>query len=172
MNRRAAAPEEGTSAVRTSHTPCRPSPADMRRLLPLLPLVLSACRSATPPEAGEGPGQRACTMEFRTYGTTLVDAQARPVTGARVDVRRADGTSILCRSDDARGCLRPADVTGYGAPGTYTLMTDGVQVSTAGETFAAMLTAPDGRAAAGTFRFSNDGCHVRKLSGPDTLRLR
>lgn len=145
--------------------------ASVALLMPLL-LGASGCRStATPDETPTGPGDRACTMEFRTYGVTLLGASGQPVTDARVEMRRANGTSILCRFDSDRDCLRPGDVRGYGAPGTYTIMTDGVPVNTAGETFTANLTA-DGRTAVGTYRFSHDGCHVRKLSGPDTLSLR
>ncbi len=119
----------------------------------------------------DGGGARACTMEFRTYGTRLLDAAGQPVPNATVDVKRTNGTSILCRAEGERGCLPPRDVTSYGGPGLYTIISDAVTVSSAGETFTANLTAPDGRAIAGTFGFSNDGCHVRKLAGPDTLRL-
>ena len=154
--------------------------------LPLRPLALAAlvataagCRTSrpaaeTPPDLGSGG--MACTMEFRTYGVTLVDAAGRLVPGAAVDVRRSDGSTLRCATDDERGCLRPDAAIPSAdppeVPGPYhVIMTDGVRVAPAGETFTVNARAPGGEAVAATYRFRFDGCHVRKVAGADTLRF-
>lgn len=134
-----------------------------RLVLPVLiaPALLLATgcasrRAATP----EPPGQRVCTMDFRSVGVTLVDGTERPVEDARVEVRRASGEIVT--TDGALG--RPS-------MGRYVIADDGTRVVPSGETFT-VNASRDGRAVAGVYRIGHDGCHITKLSGADTLRLR
>ena len=136
------------------------------RLAPLLAaaLALAATGCRTPRAAAPDPdaGQRMCTMDFRSVGFTLVDAAGRPVPGARVDVRRTDGS--LVETDES---TTPPG----GVGGRYTVADDGTRVVPSGETLT-VNAARDGRAIAATYRIGHDGCHVTKISGADTLRLR
>ena len=137
------------------------------RLVPLLAAtaLLTATGCRTPRAAAPAPGddgQMACTMDFRSVGFVLVDGYDRPVGGARVEVRRTDGS--LVETD--------AGIAGAGAPnGRYTIADDGTRVAPSGETMTVNATR-DGQAVAGVYRIGNDGCHITKLAGADTLRLR
>ncbi len=137
---------------------------------PLAPLLAAAlttvaatgCR--TPRAAAPAPdgGQMACTMDFRSVGFVLVDGFDRPVGGARVEVRRTDGSLV----ETDRG------IAGNGpANGRYTIADDGTRITPSGETMT-VNASTNGLAVAGVYRIGNDGCHVAKLAGADTLRLR
>lgn len=136
----------------------------MRLLLPLA-LLVAACQPAA-----ETP-ERVCTMEFRTIGVTVVDSTGAPVASAAVDViREATGESVVCASEGQEGCVQPAASSGVQGGGNFEVMTDAVPVSEAGETFR-VVARHDGLEAEAPFQIGFDGCHVEKLSGPDTLRL-
>lgn len=149
----------------------------MRPLCLLIALLAAGCQPAA-----ETPG-RVCTMEFRTIGLTVVDSLNAPVAEADVDViRTATGRSIVCTGEQQYGCVVPGDGRGHRAAsndgvlsvwgaGLYEVMHDGVSVRGGGEMFRVEVGKGAARASE-QLLFAHDGCHVRKLSGPDTLRLR
>ena len=138
------------------------------RLAPLLLAATAAltvatgCRTPRAATAAPDAGQIACTMDFRSVGFTLVDASDRPVGGARVEVRRTDGSLVETDRGTAGSGL---------ASGRYAIADDGTRVTASGETMT-VNASTNGQAVAGVYRIGNDGCHVAKLSGADTLRLR
>ena len=145
----------------------------MRRrlsLLALLPLaaVLTGCPFDN--EQGDGMG---CTREFATVRVRVVDAGGTPTVPTSATVTRASGQSLVCPASDdlyKSGCVVPIRNPPAG-PIEIELVHDGIEVSRTGETIRV-------GAAAGALRGTaevvvrNDGCHVAKVSGPDTLVLR
>lgn len=101
-------------------------------------------------------------MEFRAITFTLVDPFDRPVPGARVEVRRTSGDVI----ETDRGIPDPTMQSAV-----YAIADDGTRVVPSGETVT-VNASKDGRAVAGVYRLGHDGCHITKLAGADTLRLR
>lgn len=130
-------------------------------LAPLAAALVLATGCATPRTAAPVDDEpRACTMDFRSVGFVLVDAYERPVDGARVEVRRTTGEIV---TTDAS--------LGQPSMGRYVIADDGTRVVPSGETMT-VNASKDGRAVAGVYRLGHDGCHIEKLSGADTLRLR
>lgn len=151
--------------------------AALGRCLPLaavLPLALAACAPRTVPVEAPAPaipdGERMCTMEFRTYSVRVESPRSTPVSDVRLDVRRADGTSLVCSAEGQTGCVNVREYAAPESPNHFTIMTDGVPIARGGENITVNATA-NGRTVAGIFRFEHDGCHVRKVSGPDVLTL-
>lgn len=129
--------------------------------------VVPSDDSAAVPDTGE---QRLCTMEFRTISVTVVDAAGAPVEEAQVEVvRAATGTSIVCTGEEENGCIQPANPDVGAAQGRYQVVNDGIPVA---EQEAFVVTATAGNATVrDSLIIGFDGCHVRKVAGPDTLRL-
>lgn len=109
-------------------------------------------------------------MEYRSFAVRVQTAAGQPVTDARLAVRRADGTNLVCTGAEENGCVAPRGSAPGGALSSYVVMTDGVPIARAGENITVTATS-DGQSVAGVFRFQHDGCHVAKVSGPDVLTL-
>ena len=104
-----------------------------------------------------------CTLEFRIFTVTVVDAAGEPAEGVSISVRRvSDGADLTQPNDLVQG------------PGVYVIMTDGNgdDVSQDGTAVEVVGTLGDTGFTA-EYNFSRDacGCHVNKISGPDTVRL-
>lgn len=109
-------------------------------------------------------------MEFRSYAVRVQTASGQPVTDARLAIRRSDGSDLACTADSQEGCIAPRGDAPGGSLSSYTIMTDGVPVSRSGENIT-VTASSGGQSVASVFRFQHDGCHVRKVSGPDVLTL-
>lgn len=102
----------------------------------------------------------ACTEEFRSWVVTVLDDAGAPVAGLEVDVTR-----------EASGASLPYGEPGF-TPGTYRIMDDAMadELRIDGEPIAV-----EGSGGGLSFRadyvFGADvaRCHVRKISGPDSV---
>jgi hypothetical protein len=116
--------------------------------------VLSGCDSAVP---------TACTEVFVVVTVAVVDTLGAPVGDATV-------ISTLARTGDTLYPTTLALLTG----GTYVVVDDGSRgkLREAGDTVAVRAQRGTGSNRTATYVFDvPGGCHVRKLSGPDTLTL-
>ena len=116
--------------------------------------VLAACDTTAP---------TACTSVLLAVTVTVVDTLGAPVSDATV-------TSTLVRTGEALVPTSLALLTG----GTYIIVDDGsrVKLRASGDTVA--VTAQRGASpsiAATYFIDVPGGCHVHKVSGPDTLSV-
>lgn len=125
-----------------------------RRLLPLLALLLAGCEP-------EGLAQ-ACTMEFRIATLVVSEGAGAPVGDATVQTRRLSTGEILT----------PTTLAQFAA-GTYPILDDGAtdRLNPAGDSLGVTVAR-----AADTLRLTYvfdvpGGCHIRKLSGPDSVTL-
>ena len=105
----------------------------------------------------------ACTLEFRFFTVTAVDAAGEPAEGVSIAVRRvSDGAVLTVNSSLEQG------------PSVYVILTDGNidDVSEAGTTVEVVGTLGDTGFTA-EYAFDRDACrcHVNKVSGPDTVQL-
>lgn len=121
-------------------------------------LVLMAGLCAAPGGCGNGP--LACTAVFTAVAATVVDAAGQPLSGVTV-------------TDTVRRTGAVLDVTAGSPPagsGAVIIFSDAFlqEVLPAGDEVI-VVAAVSGRSGSGTYRFGSDGCHVRKLAGPDTL---
>lgn len=110
----------------------------------------------------EGMPGGACTASFATVGVTVVDGAGQPVPDASV-------TATLVRTGQV---LVPTTLM-LTVPGTYTLVDDGSTraIRRSGESVQARI-ARDSQSMTVDYVFSvPDGCHVNKVSGPDTVVL-
>jgi hypothetical protein len=119
----------------------------------LLPLVALSC--ATPPA-------QVCTQEFRFATVTAIDANSALVTDGTV-------STVHVRTGRAVPITSIVDLV----PGTYLVLDDGAVPLFRGEGeegFRLTLTRPGQTPVAATYRFdAPGGCHIQKVSGPDTL---
>jgi hypothetical protein len=125
-----------------------------RLLAALLPtvLLLAACESSAPDS---------CTTVFLTVTTTVVDTLGTPVPDATL-------TSTLVRTGEQ---LAPTSLALLTA-GTYIVVDDGSRkkLRASGDNVAVTVQRGTGPVTSATFRIDvPGGCHVHKLSGPDSL---
>lgn len=120
----------------------------------LLGVVLAGC--------SQEEALTVCTMEFRTIGVTVVDTLSVPVLDATV-------TSRLRRTGEV---LASADGTPQN-DGFYAIVSDGVKqkIRQGGDSVDVVVQRTGNVPAAATY-FIISGCHVGKVSGPNTLVLR
>lgn len=124
-----------------------------RALILFLPLAASRC--AAPPA-------RVCTQEFRYATVTVLDGDSAPVTDVSV-------STLLVRTGKAVPITSIVDLV----PGTYLVLDDGAVPLFRGEgeeEVRLTLTRPGHTEVVATYRFdAPGGCHIHKISGPDTL---
>ena len=105
----------------------------------------------------------ACTLEFRFFTVTVVDAAGQPAEGVSISVRRVSDGAVLTEN------------TSLGqTPGVYVILSDSNidDVSEAGTTVEVVGTL-GGTGFTAEYVFDRDACqcHVNKISGPDTVQL-
>jgi hypothetical protein len=122
-----------------------------------LAVLLSAVGCQIACDSGLGT---VCTQEFRTETVTVVDQAVNPVPDASV-------VATLVRTGDT---LSPA-VTGPSPDGVYIIADDGSRntVRAAGEQVRVQVEL--GSQAFGADYVLAGGCHIQKVSGPDTLTV-
>ncbi len=104
-----------------------------------------------------------CTLEFRFFTVTVMDATGQPAEGVTISVRRvSDGAVLTVNSSLDQG------------PGVYVILTDNNidDVNEAGTTIEVVGTL-GGMGFTAEYVFDRDACqcHVNKISGPDTVQL-
>jgi hypothetical protein len=110
-----------------------------------------------------GACDEACTDEFRFATVAVVDGADEPVTDATVQ-------TYLVRT----GELVPVTSFIPREPGTYLVLDDSAKPLIEGpeEEFRVEAERPTGSSAQATFVFSvPGGCHINRISGPDTLQV-
>jgi hypothetical protein len=133
-------------------------PATIRAWRPAI-LALAATLAACD---GDDAGP-ACTQEFRTAAVTVVDGRGTPATDATV-------RTVLVRTGEPVTVTSILDLV----PGSYLILDDGAVALIEGDDEAFRVTAarPTGNAVEATYRFAAPGgCHIEKVSGPDTLQV-
>jgi len=126
----------------------------MRWWQALVPLSLGSLVSGCNTEPG------VCTRDFRTITAAVVDGAGQP---------RNDVTAV----DTVRRTGAVLDVTAISpsiAPGFVVVFSDAFlqAVARSGDQVIVVATSGD-QSSQATYLFGSDGCHVRKLAGPDTL---
>jgi len=119
----------------------------------LLPLLLIA--------ACDDDEQVVCTEEFRTATVFVVDARDRPVTDALVQ-------TYLVRTGELVPVTSILDLI----PGSYLILDDGATslIPSGTEEFRVTVTRGGGVPLEALYVFeAPQGCHIAKVSGPDTL---
>jgi hypothetical protein len=106
-------------------------------------------------------GPSICTASFAMITATIVDGNGQTVTG--VSVRDTVGRTgrILDVQQENPGTFDP---------GIAIIFTDAfiTAIRRGGDDVTTVVTA-DGLIGSAEYRFGSDGCHVRKLGGPDTI---
>jgi len=118
--------------------------------------VLGCCAASS----GCGTGPSACTASFAMVTAAVVDGSGQALSDVSVtDTVRRTGTVL-----EVTQTPPPFD------PGTAVIFSDAFlsAVFPAGDDVSVVATAA-GRSGSAQYRFGSDGCHVRKLAGPDTL---
>lgn len=127
----------------------------MRRWLLASVLALAAC--------GDGDGARVCTASFAFITSVAVDGAGLPVSNLVVTdtvVRTGKGFDV-------------AQNGFFNAAGVFVVFSDSylADVHEAGDAVRVSGTS-GGKGFSATYEFGSDGCHVRKVSGPDTVVVR
>jgi hypothetical protein len=129
----------------------------MRMIKPGFAAVLLAIAAC-----GDDGMPGACTALFATVGVTVVDGAGQPVPDASV-------TATLLRTGEV---LVPTTLM-LPVPGNYILVDDGSTnaIRRAGESVQARVSRGTQSATVDYVISVPDGCHVNKVSGPDTVTL-
>jgi hypothetical protein len=103
-----------------------------------------------------------CTASFATVGVTVVDGRGQPVSGAAV-------TATLVRTGQT---LVPTTLM-LTVPGTYVLVDDGSThlIRPSGDAVQARIAKGPTSVTADYVFAVADGCHISKVSGPDSVTL-
>lgn len=104
-----------------------------------------------------------CTLEFRSFTVTVVDATGQPAEGVNISVRRVSDGAVLTDTESFPS-----------GQGVYVILTDGNidDVSEDGTAVEVLGTLEDtGFSAQYVFNRDACRCHVNKVSGPDTVQL-
>lgn len=120
----------------------------------LLPLLLAAA-------CNDDDEQAACTEEFRTATVFVADANAQPVTDATV-------RTYLVRTGEPVPVTSIIDLI----PGYYVILDDNATrlIPSGVEQFRVTASRGGGPATEAIYGFgAPQGCHIEKVSGPDTL---
>lgn len=125
-----------------------------------LPFLLAGCSFLD---------QGDCTADFKMYHLEVRLPDGSPADSVRL-------TSTNERTGTTYGPCADPEQFGVGCgsdfePGRYVVYTDGEAASSRGDDVTVQGERGDLAFEAG-FRFAADECHVRKLSGPDTVTLR
>ena len=123
---------------------------------------LASMLVAIPACSADSTGGGACTAMFAIVPVAVVDGAGQPVEGAEV-------SAVLVRTGQT---LVPTNLALF-APGTYPLVDDGstAVLRRSGDDVTATIT-KGAQSMTVDYVFSvADGCHVSKVSGPDTVTL-
>ncbi len=126
----------------------------LRSIMPLALAWLGACETGIP---------TVCTAEFRAAFVTVLDGTGAPVPDALV-------VSVLVRTGEI---LSPT-ILALSPMGTYVILDDGARdkLRRTGDTVQVTAERPSGATTAAVYVFDvPGGCHIHKVSGPDTLTL-
>lgn len=106
-----------------------------------------------------------CTADFAFLTATVVNGADQPITSPAVTDTILRTGAVLHVTAGSPAQTVPA----HGA-GSVTIFSDAFlnAVEPAGDDVS-VVVATGSRAASARYRFGSDGCHVRKLAGPDTL---
>ena len=122
-------------------------------------LALAALAGACGSQSGGG---RVCTDLFAFITAIAVDTSGKPVTGLAV-------SDTVTRTGHGFDVAQQA----YGPDGTVTIFSDSNLGDVRESGDAVRVTGIVGAARfAADYVFGSDGCHVRKVSGPDTVVVR
>ena len=111
----------------------------------------------------DATGDSFCTAQFVTVTAVVVDGTGAPVVNAVV-------TSTLARTGEI---LLPTSLALF-TPGTYVIVDDGArsQLLPAGDSVRVDVRRAGGPSTTADYLFDvPGGCHVNKLTGPDTLTV-
>jgi len=125
------------------------------RSLPVVWAALAACGYAT--DTGI-----ACTQEFRIATVYVRDVTSAAVGGASV-------VAVVARTGDTLTSTSLA----LWAPGHYLIVDDGAvsKLKFSGDAIVVTVSSAKGNASAGYVFDVPNGCHINKVSGPDTLTV-
>lgn len=127
----------------------------MRVVLLLVPFLLASCDAVSP--------GLICTLEYVVLDVEVVDSLGRPVPGMTTSSVNERTGEALAQNESLASELRLD-------PGRYILASDSDAERVRVDGDPVRFTASGGGlSATAEFVLSNDGCHIRKETGPDRV---
>ena len=127
----------------------------------LATVALSACSKKL---KSDGCPPQMCTMEFATVGVKFTDKAGSPVNVKQVKVENTRTNKAIV----TQGAITGAD----NAAGNYVVVTDSnkKEISSNGDDIKITATTADGKTASATIKvIGGCNCHVKRISGPETI---
>ncbi|MDZ7773265.1 MAG: hypothetical protein U5K31_11095 [Balneolaceae bacterium] len=135
------------------------------RLIAMLTLLLAGLLFQSCLESHSPP---VCTLQFEVHQVTVLNAEGEA----------ADSVQIQITNQENGESFRPCERESYDCPvegfeGRYTIIHDGYfEHSEEGKEFNLRVTGQkDEMSFQADYTFRNDGCHIRKVAGPDSVSL-
>lgn len=140
----------------------------MFRLKGFIPLLLLLAAGLYLQSCSQSTSPRVCTAEFVVHRVTVLGTGGEPADSVDVDITDRDTGDAFdpCESE-------AFDCTADGFEGNYILIHDGYfEESEEGREFRLHVTGQKNQASfEADYTFRNDGCHIRKVAGPDSVQL-
>lgn len=140
----------------------------LKGFIPLLLLILLLAAGLYLPSCSQSTTPRVCTAQFVVHQVTVLDTGGEP----------ADSVDIGITDRDTGEAFNPCeseafDCAAEGYEGNYTLIHDGYfEESEEGREFRLRVTGQKNQTNfEADYTFRNDGCHIQKVAGPDSVQL-
>lgn len=127
-------------------------------LMLILAFMFASCTS-------DNTGERICTEEFVVHTITVLQPDGQPADSVSINVRNKESGDLydVCQNDLCNA---------NGQQGQYVIFHDSFQGEISKEQENIVVSGTkDSLSFTEDYSFYDDGCHVRKIAGPDTVNL-
>jgi|AntRauTorcE11897_2_1112592.scaffolds.fasta_scaffold07122_3 hypothetical protein len=128
----------------------------------LLFVAICSCNSVN-------SNDRVCTLEFRTFSATVLTPSGAPADSVDISITIGNSSEFMDPCTEVYGDSCDQE----GADGTYIIFHDGfMDEINEGKDATVMVEGTRAETSfSQEFVFTNDGCHIGQVAGPDTVRL-
>lgn len=138
--------------------------------LSLLFLLLLSLFSLLSCDSGQSPINKICTGEFKMIGVQILSMDKEPVILDEASITNVETGRVVDICEEGLGNCKNGALSGYHEEGFYFVFHDGVRDEIAGEKSKIQMQGSNEEINfSEEFQIGDNGCHVFKAAGPDTI---